>query len=205
MQAAVIGAAIRDNDIVELLQAGHRERAFAMLLPRYEGKVYRLCCALLRDRTRAEDIAQESLLRVWRALANYDGRASLSSWIYAITRNRCLSALARENATSSARAAALDEVAAELAAVLDPSSATELASAAESELLRGMIERLPERLRRPLVLYYYEERSVGEVALMLGCAEGTVKTCLFRARAALARELKRRGLDDPRYWLEDVS
>jgi RNA polymerase sigma-70 factor (ECF subfamily) len=205
MQAAVIGAAIRDSDIVALLQAGHRERAFALLLPRYEGKVYRLCCALLRDRTGAEDVAQESLLRVWRALANYDGRAALSSWIYAITRNRCLTALARERATPSARAAAVEEIAEELAAAPDPSPPSEPAPDADSELLRGMVERLPERLRRPLVLYYYEERSVGEVALMLGCAQGTVKTCLFRARAALARELKRRGLDDPRYWLEDAS
>ena len=71
--------------------------------------------------------------------------------------------------------------------------------------MRALVDRLPERLRRTLVLYYYEERSVGEVALMLGCPEGTVKTCLFRARAALARELKRRGLDDPRHWLEDAS
>jgi len=205
MQAAVIGAAIRDSDIVELLQAGHRERAFAILLPRYEGKVYRLCCALLRDRTRAEDVAQESLLRVWRALAKYDGRASLSSWIYVITRNRCLTALARESATPSARATAVDEVAGQPAVVLDPPSAGEVASDEGSELLRGMVDRLPERLRRPLVLYYYEERSVGEVARMLGCAEGIVKTCLFRARAALARELKRRGLDDPRYWLEDAT
>ena len=54
-----------------------------------------------------------------------------------------------------------------------------------------------------LVLYYYEERSVSEVALMLGCPEGTVKTMLFRGRAALTEMLQRRGLDDPAYWQED--
>jgi RNA polymerase sigma-70 factor (ECF subfamily) len=68
MQAAVSEATERDRDIVELLRGAGRDRAFEELLRRYEGKVYRLCCALLRDRAQAEDAAQESLLRVWQAL-----------------------------------------------------------------------------------------------------------------------------------------
>lgn len=199
MQAAVARAADRDRDIVELLQAGHGERALALLLQRYEGKVYRLCCALLRDRGQAEDVAQESLVRVWQALASYDSRASLSSWIYAITRNRCMTALAKRESVPAAARKEAESRAGEVAA-----SAQGMPEA-ESEQLRALVDLLPERLRRPLVLYYYEERAVGEVALMLGCPEGTVKTCLHRARAALARELKRRGLDDPRHWLEDES
>jgi RNA polymerase sigma-70 factor (ECF subfamily) len=200
MQAAVAGAANRDNDIVQLLRMGHRDRAFALLLQRYEGKVYRLCCALLRDRTQAEDVAQESLVRVWKALANYDCRASLSSWIYAITRNRCLTALTRQREASSAT------IEGEPGASVDELAASDDALAnAESNRLRALVDLLPERLRRTLILYYYEDRSVGEVALMLGCPEGTVKTCLFRARAALARQLELHGLDDPRHWLEDAT
>lgn len=199
MQAAVADAANRDSDIVDLLQTGRGTHAFELLLQRYEGKVYRLCCALLRDRTQAEDIAQESLVRVWRALASYDSRASLSSWIYAITRNRCLTALARRKTTAEAGERVDDGAIHEL-----PVSGGGLPQD-QGEALRSLVDLLPERLRRVLVLYYYEERSVGEVALMLGCPEGTVKTCLFRARAALARELKRRGLDDPRHWLEEAS
>jgi len=199
MQAAAAGAAIRDSDIVELLQRGQRERAFALLLPRYEGKVFRLCCALLRDRARAEDVAQESLVRVWKSLANWDGRAALSSWIYAITRNRCLTALAQLRASHPADRSDLES------AVEPFATAAPRVSPSDSDQLRAMVDRLPQRLRRPLVLYYFEERSVGEVALMLGCPEGSVKTCLHRARAALARELQRRGLDDPGQWLEDAS
>jgi RNA polymerase sigma-70 factor, ECF subfamily len=197
MNAAVSDAAERDRDVVELLRKGSRDRAFEELLRRYEGKVYRLCCALLRDRTQAEDAAQESLVRVWKALDRYDERASLSSWIYAITRNRCLTALEKRRPMDS-----LDELGEE--AELGIPAAGEPADGRAEQLL-GLVELLPERLRRALVLYYYEERSVSEVALMLGCPEGTVKTALFRARAALAEMLKRRGLDDPTYWQEDAT
>ncbi len=198
MHAAASEGASQDRDIVELLHAGARERAFETLLGRYEGKVYRLCCALLRDRSEAEDAAQESLVRIWKALARYDGRAALSSWIYAITRNRCLTALQRR------RLGSLD--------VLDGASQTAEAPEAgatpswdaRKQQLRDLVELLPERLRRVLLLYYYEERSVSEVACMLGCAEGTVKTTLFRGRAALSELLRRRGLDDPTYWREDA-
>jgi RNA polymerase sigma-70 factor (ECF subfamily) len=195
MHAVVTAATERDRDIVELLKKGGRDRAFEELLRRYEGKVYRLCCALLRDRAQAEDAAQESLVRVWKALDRYDGRAALSSWIYAITRNRCLTALEKRQALDS-----LDELGEEAGLGL---AATGPAGDGRAEQLLGLVELLPERMRRVLVLYYYEERSVSEVALMLGCPQGTVKTMLYRARAALTEMLQRRGLDDPAYWQED--
>ena len=196
MHAAVSGATERDRDIVELLRQGGRDRAFEELLHRYEGKIYRLCCALLRDRAQAEDAAQESLIRVWKALERYDGRASLSSWIYAITRNRCLTALEKRRSHDC-----LDDLGEDVESGL---AVTEEPGDGRAEQLLGLVELLPERLRRALLLYYYEEHSVSEVALMLGCPEGTVKTLLFRARAALAEMLKRRGLDDPAYWQEDT-
>ena len=196
MHAVVTEATERDRDIVELLRKAGRDRAFEELLRRYEGKVYRLCCALLRERTQAEDAAQESLVRVWKALDRYDGRAALSSWIYAITRNRCLTALERRRSLDS-----LDELGEEAEFGLP---ATGQPGDGRAEELLELVQLLPERLRRVLLLYYYEERSVSEVALMLGCPEGTVKTTLFRARAALAEMLQRRGLDDPAYWQEEA-
>jgi RNA polymerase sigma-70 factor (ECF subfamily) len=199
MQSAVHDAVTRDSDIAELLRAGHRDVAFNALLQRYEGKIYRLCCALLRDRTQAEDAAQESLIRIWKALDRYDGRASLSSWIYAITRNRCLTALERRRVMDSLNDGAIET---EVAILTAPDKRS---SDDRSKQLQELIDLLPERLRRTLLLYYFEERSTREVALMLGCAEGTVKTHLFRARAALIEQLRTRGLDDPRIWLETES
>ena len=150
---------------------------------------------VLRHRSQAEDAAQDSLVRIWQALDRYDGRAALASWIYAITRNRCLTVLERRKMHESWDALAES---AEIPAAAAPWDG-------RAEQLRTLVELLPERWRRPLLLYYYEERSVTEVALMLGAPEGTIKTALHRARAALAEMLKRRGLDNPADWQEDTA
>ncbi|MGH8230210.1 MAG: RNA polymerase sigma factor [Steroidobacteraceae bacterium] len=195
MQSAPTDAAAQDRDIVALLQGGHLDAAFERLLERYQNKVYRLCCSLLRDTTAAEDAAQESLVRVWKALSGYDQRASLSTWIYTITRNRCLTALQRRRELDSLSD---DEIEAQVQALSAPQSEPD----DRLELLRELVETLPERYRRTLTLFYYEDRSVSEVAGMLGMPEGTVKTTLFRARGALLEQLRRRGLADAGLWLE---
>jgi RNA polymerase sigma-70 factor, ECF subfamily len=203
MQSAALRAASRDGDIQALLQGGTLDQAFAQLLERYQGKVYRLCCALLRDPAQAEDTAQESLVRIWRALPSYDGRASLSTWIYTITRNRCLTAIERRQARSRVEEETdWDENGAQLE--VPTQTAPEDQDDAPA-MLRKLVDALPERYRRVLTLFYYEDRSVSEVAEMLAMPEGTVKTTLFRARALLAQELKRRGLHDPRMWLGVVQ
>ena len=189
-------AGTRDQDIVELLRGGATEAAFERLIDRYESKVYRLCCSLLRDPDQAQDAAQESLVRVWKALAKYDQRASLSTWIYTITRNRCLTAIERRRDLDSLSDSEV-QLQAEAAQAVGPEPEQD-----HLAMLRELVEALPERYRRVLTLFYYEERSVAEVALMLGQPEGTVKTNLHRARAALDEQLRALGLADPEFWLE---
>ena len=199
MHSALAGEAAQDGDIVALLQSGAVEPAFQLTLARYQDKVYRLCCALLRDPSAAEDAAQESLVRIWKAIGGYDGRASLSTWIYTITRNRCLSAIERRRELASLSD---DAIAAEAEAQAQTLGAADDEPQQGAALLRELVDLLPERYRRTLTLFYYEDRSVSEVARMLGMPEGTVKTNLSRARAALAEQLRRRGLSDPSQWLE---
>lgn len=189
-----------DRDILELLRAGDASAAFGRLADRYEQKVYRLCVSLLRAHDQAEDAAQESLVRIWRALPRFDGRASLSTWIYAITRNRCLTAIERRRDLAS-----LSEP--EVQAAADAIHAAPAGSTGSDTdgLLRELVEALPDRFRRVITLYYYEDRSVGEVADMLGVPEGTVKASLHRARAALLERVRALGLADPLAWLEDAA
>lgn len=193
-ESAPSPAALRDIDIVRLLQCGTSAAAFELIAARYGAKVYRLCFALLREPAAAQDAAQESLLRVWKALSSYDGRAALSTWIYAITRNRCLTALeGRRHDVSISD----DAVQAEAEAVVatDDSAARE-----QAHTIRQLVEALPEVSRQAITLFYFEERSVAEVAAMLGQSPGTVKTHLFRARAALLDKLAALGLADPGLW-----
>ena len=196
--ATTSNAAQRDADVLALLACGDVHGAFELLVPRYEAKVYRLCFTLLREAAAAQDAAQDSLLRVWQALPRFEpGKAALSTWVYAVTRNRCLTLLAtRPGPTQSL---SLPEVEAEVDLIAAPAHFAPGADATDT--VRGLVDALPEAPRRCLTLFYYEERSVAEVAAMLGLPEGTVKTHLHRGRAALLKALHSLGLADPQLWL----
>jgi RNA polymerase sigma-70 factor, ECF subfamily len=161
------------DDVQRLLQQRRYDDALEALLAMYEQKVFRMAVAMLRDAGRAEEVAQDVFLKVWRAFPTYDGRAAVSTWLYAIARNTCLSALRTE---SYRRTATLDDV---------PEPAAPVSELDRIDWDR-YLARLPEALRHVVMLFYFEERSVSEVALMLGVAEGTVKSQLHRARRALA-------------------
>jgi RNA polymerase sigma-70 factor (ECF subfamily) len=159
-------------DVPQLLHERRYDEALEALLDLYEHKVFRMAVAMLRDAGRAEEVTQDIFLKVWRALPAYDGRASPSTWLYAIARNTCLSAV---RAASYRRTSALDEV--QEPSAPSPSPAVDW---------DRVLSRLPDAQRQVITLFYFEERSITEVAAMLGVPEGTVKSQLHRARRALA-------------------
>jgi RNA polymerase sigma-70 factor, ECF subfamily len=170
---------LTDGEVIQLVGANRRDEALAEILRAYRRKVFGLAYSFVRDREAAEDVAQEVFIKVWRALPAFDGRASLSTWIYTIARNTSLSAL-RDRRAKREDAAAPDpdlEVASE-------SGAAELA--AENASLLRLIERLPDKQRQVVLLFYLQEQSHEEVATMLAMPVGTVKTLLHRARSSLA-------------------
>lgn len=174
-----------DDAIVQLIQAGRAKEAFERLVPAFRRRVFGLAYSLLRDRGAAEDLAQEVFVKLWRALPRYDGRAQLSTWIFAITRNAAISALRARRSTVSMSDPAVFEEAEHRSATLDmaPGDAT----------LWRQVEALPEKQRQAVILYYQDERSVDEVATMMGLPVNTVKTHLHRARARLAELLDADG------------
>jgi RNA polymerase sigma-70 factor (ECF subfamily) len=174
-----------DEAIIQLVQAGREQEAFERLVPAYRRRVFGLAFSILRDRAAAEDLAQEVFVKLWQALPRYDGRAKLSTWIYAITRNAAISAMRARRPVLSMSDPAVQEAVEGLAAPVRPE--------AGDRALRRSIEALPERQRQAVTLYYLDERPVEEVAEMMGLPANTVKTHLHRARARLAAVLAAEG------------
>ena len=170
-----------DEAIIQLVQAGRGQEAFERLVPAYRRRVFGLAFSILRDRAAAEDLAQEVFVKLWQALPRYDGRARLSTWIYAITRNAAVSALrARRRSVSMSDPAVLAEV--------EGLATAPAGDPVDAGLLR-QLEALPEKQRQAVMLYYMDERPVDEVAEMMGMPVNTVKTHLHCARASLADAL----------------
>ena len=170
-----------DDPIVQLIAAGRAEEAFERLVPAYRRRVFGLAYSVLRDRGAAEDLAQEVFVKLWQALPRYDGRAQLSTWIYAITRNAAISALrGRRRLVSMSDPAVFQEA--------ESRGATSDAGPGDAALWR-LVEALPEKQRQAVILYYQDEQPVDEVAAMMGLPVNTVKTHLHRARASLADAL----------------
>lgn len=171
-----------DEDIIALMRAGRPDEALAQLVPAYRRRVFGLAYSVLGDRSAAEDVAQEVFVKVWQAFDSFDGRARLSTWIYAITRNAAISALRKRP-----RAVSLSEdaVAAEVDAI---DSGRRPEDEGDAQLWR-LVEALPDKQRQAIVMFYQDDRSIEEVAEMLGMPVNTVKTHLHRGRARLASAL----------------
>jgi RNA polymerase sigma-70 factor, ECF subfamily len=168
---------------------------FERIVSEYKDKIFRLSCSYLRDRAAAEEATQDALLRIWKGLPGFRSESSLSTWIYAIARNVCITALNGRGPQS----VSLEEPEARRQTeqhALDEWLLPEAPDAAD------LLNRLPAKYRQVVVLFYMQEKSYDEVACMLDLPVGTVKTYLFRARKSLAEDLIRdRAMKGGAQWL----
>lgn len=172
---------VADDDRRLLRRAGAGDqRAFAALVEPHQHTLYTLAVRELGSAADAEDAVQETLVRAWKALPRFRGDASFSTWLYRI----CLNAIVDQRARRARGGGVpLDE----LAEPADPRNAV-----VEHELsgaLQEALTALDETYRTPVLLYDVLGRSYAEIAEILGIAEGTVKSRIFRGRAELARVL----------------
>ena len=193
--ATVFAADVDAADVARAREGD--ESAFAALVGRHEGEIYRTCLRLLRDPDDALDATQETFLRAYRGLARFRGEAKFRTWLFGIAlnacRNRLTSAHSRARRRMGSLQGALDDNGESIELPLpDPAPGPE-ANAYSSELrraLQGALAAIAAEHREVLVLREIEGLEYAELAGVLGIAEGTVKSRLARARAALRAALE---------------
>ena len=186
----------------ELLQAFARKdshEAFETLVTRHRRQVYNFIFGMVGRAEPAEDLFQETFLRVLKNADTYTPRAKFTTWCLQIARNLTLDYYKRESLRQHASLDASpggDEEGsfAALLAGRDPRSDEILLSAELVAEVRAQIQRLPAHQREALVLRIYEDMPYADIAEVLGSPEGTVKYWVHEAIACLSRQLERRGL-----------
>jgi RNA polymerase sigma-70 factor (ECF subfamily) len=183
------------------------QSAWADLLTRYQDRLYSLCLRMVGNRDLAQDLAQDSMVKIIEGLSTYDGRAALSTWIYRVTMNVCLSKLRsekyRRHASLDAETGSEDGSPKSYKSYRSYNTGEDLSSPTrEPEALRSVqaqeeragvasaLLRIPADQRALLLLRDARGLEYEQIAEVLGVPVGTVKSRLFRARAALREQLE---------------
>jgi RNA polymerase sigma-70 factor (ECF subfamily) len=182
-----------DQVLVERAQSGD-QRAFDLLVTKYQRKLGRLLSRFIRDPAEVEDVSQEAFIKAYRALPSFRGDSAFYTWLYRIginTAKNYLVAQGRRAPTSTefdSEEAETFESADQLRDINTPESL--LLSKQIGETVNGAIDALPEELRTAIVLREIEGLSYEEIAGMMDCPIGTVRSRIFRAREAVALKLR---------------
>jgi RNA polymerase sigma-70 factor, ECF subfamily len=180
--------ATSDEVLIGRIANGDR-LAMQVLYARYHVRIFRFVVRMVRDESTAEDLISEVFLDVWRQAGRFEGRSAVSTWMLSIARFKALSALRRrpEQELDDQVAEAIEDTAD------DPHTALEKKD--KGAILRKCLTGLSAEHREIIDLVYYHEKSVEEVAEIVGIPENTVKTRMFYARKRLAELLKAEGIE----------
>ena len=169
--------------------AGGDRLAMQVLYARHHVRVYRFILRLTRNEATAEDLISEVFLEIWRSAAKFEGRSQVTTWMLSIARFKTLSALRKRSEEE------LDDGVAEQIEDHADDPETSLAKKDKGALLRECMNALSAEHREVIDLVYYHEKSVDEVASIVGIPAATVKTRMFYARKKLSELLKEQGID----------
>jgi RNA polymerase sigma-70 factor, ECF subfamily len=182
-----------DQELVERAQRGDK-RAFELLVTKYQRKLARLLSRFIRDSAEVEDVTQEAFIKAYRALPSFRGDSAFYTWLYRIginTAKNYLVALGRRAPTTT-------EFDSEDAENFDDGDQLRDVNTPENELLSKQIAKtvnetmdaLPEELRTAIVLREIDGLSYDEIATVMNCPIGTVRSRIFRARDTIAERLR---------------
>lgn len=180
-----------DAELVARVQRGDK-RAFDLLVLKYQQRIMALISRFVRNRSEIADVAQEAFIKAYRALPNFRGDSQFYTWLYRIAINSAKNYLAAQSRRpQTANVDGLEpEQLADLAGQTDNASPERLLLTAE---LKGVIDdaigQLPEELRTALLLREIDGLSYEEIAEVMECPIGTVRSRIFRARDAVDRRI----------------
>jgi len=185
-----------DNALVERAQAGDR-KAFDLLVLKYQQRVLRLVGRFVRDPDQAQDLAQEAFIKAYRALDRFRGDSAFYTWLYRIAVNTAknkLSANARSGYSVSLNQSAgneSDDPLPEPERLRDHGTPERLAATEElDQSIARAMSKLPEDLRTALTLREMEGLSYEQIAEVMECPIGTVRSRIFRAREAVLQAMQ---------------
>lgn len=182
-----------DLQLVERVQAGDRE-AFGLLVAKYQRRLLRLVSRFVRDAAEAEDVTQEAFVKAYRALPNFRGESAFYTWLYRIGVNTAKNWLV----ANGRRMPTVTDVTDEDGEVIEDGGLLRDDETPEQVLLSKQIgatvnaamDALPEDLRTAISLREIEGLSYEEIAQVMDCPIGTVRSRIFRARDAIAAKLR---------------
>ena len=181
-----------DQQLVERAQRGDK-LAFELLVSKYERKLQRLLSRLVRDPAEVEDVAQEAFIKAYRALPTFRGDSAFYTWLYRIGINTAKNHLAAQGRKVPAISDLPGEEGDEDGGALGRDANTpedELMSRQVAETVNAAMQALPEELRSAIMLREIEGMSYEDIAAMMNCPIGTVRSRIFRAREAIATQLR---------------
>jgi RNA polymerase sigma-70 factor (ECF subfamily) len=186
-----------DLMLVERTVAGD-QKAFELLVVKYQRRIERLIGRMVRDSDLVEDIAQETFIRAYRALAQFRGEAQFYTWLYRIAVNTAKKALVdlkrdplvSENALKGGGDEEDETSAVENELTTAETPETVLAAKEIAAAVNSAMEALPEELRQAVTLREIEGLSYEEIAEVMNCPIGTVRSRIFRAREAISAKVK---------------
>jgi RNA polymerase sigma-70 factor (ECF subfamily) len=182
--------------LVDRVKRGDKQ-AFEMLVVKYQRRVQRLVARMVRDPDRVEDIAQETFIRAYRALPQFRGESAFYTWLYRIavnTAKKTLMDMKRDPVVTESALATRGEpdetssLESDLSDVATPDAV--LASREIAQTVNAAIAALPEDLRQAILLREVEGLAYEEIATLMNCPIGTVRSRIFRAREAIAQRLR---------------
>ena len=180
-----------DQQLVQRAQRGDL-RAFDLLVLKYQGRIAALVSRYVSDAGEVEDVTQEAFIKAYRALGKFRGDSAFYTWLYRIAANAAKNHLVAKGRRPGADATIEDAEGFDEGGMLSESASPEaLAMGGElAAVVESALNALPEELKAALLLREFDGLSYDDIADVLGCPVGTVRSRIFRAREAIDQRVK---------------